>query len=143
MLEAKLTGQREEVLEIIIDQQKLESYGLAHADIYTVVSRNNLLIAAGAVDTANGRFSVKVPGLLQARRRSVRLPVKSVNGTVVTLTDVAEIRRTFKDRSRYALYNGSPAITIEVVKRQGENIIETNHEVRALPTNCRRAGRAR
>jgi multidrug efflux pump len=132
VLEAKLTGQREEVLEIIVDQQKLESYGLAQTDIYNVVSRNNLLVAAGAIESGNGRFSVKVPGLVQGAADLFTLPVKSVNGTVVTLRDVAEIRRTFKDRARYALYNGRPAITIEVVKRQGENIIENNLAVRAL-----------
>ena len=131
VLEAKLTGQREEVLEIIVDQQKLESYNLSQADIFNVVNRNNLLIAAGAIESGNGRFSVKVPGLVQSAEDLFSLPVKSVKGTVVKLQDVAEIRRTFKDRARYALYNGRPAITIEVVKRQGTNIIENNAAVRA------------
>ncbi len=130
VLEAKLTGQRDEVLEIVINRQKLESYDLAQTDIYNVVTRNNLLIAAGAVDTASGRFSVKVPGLIQTAQDVLTLPLRAVNGTVVLLRDVAEVRRTFKDRARYALYNGRPAITIEVVKRQGTNIIENNIEVR-------------
>ena len=132
VLEAKITGQREEVLDIIINQQKLESYQLSQFDVYNVVTRNNLLVAAGAVQSANSRFSVKVPGLVGTPRDLLTMPLRSSNGTVVTLQDVAEVRSTFKERERYALFNGRPAITIEVVKRQGTNIIETNDEVKRV-----------
>ena len=50
----------------------------------------------------------------------------------MVLQDVADVRRTFLDRSEYALYNGLPAITINVVKRQGTNIIDTNAEVKRV-----------
>ncbi len=132
VLSANLTGQRDQVLEIIVNKQKLESYGLAPADIYNIVSRNNLLIAAGSAEGSTGRFSVKVPGLVQSATDLLTMPVKNFRGTVVTIQDVAEVRRTFEDRKRYALYNGRPAITIEVVKRQGTNIIENNAEVRKV-----------
>ena len=62
----------------------------------------------------------------------LNLPVKTFEGTVVVLQDVADVRRTFLDRSEYALYNGLPAITINVVKRQGTNIIDTNAEVKRV-----------
>lgn len=132
VLSAELTGQRDEVLEIIVNKQKLESYGLAPADIYNIVSRNNLLVAAGSSESANGRFSVKVPGLVQSATDLLNLPIKTFEGAVVVLQDVAEVRRTFEDRTRFALYNGRPAITIEVVKRQGTNIIENNEEVKKV-----------
>ncbi len=132
VLSANLAGQRDEVLEIIVNKQKLESYGLSPTDLYNIVSRNNLLVAAGSAESVNGRFSVKVPGLIQSPQDLLTLPVKTAQGTVVTLQDVADVRRTFQDRSRYALYNGRPAITIEVVKRQGTNIIENNAEVRKV-----------
>ena len=51
---------------------------------------------------------------------------------MVTLKDVSQIRRSFKDRTRYALFNGRPAITIEVVKRLGTNILENNDAVKAV-----------
>ena len=132
VLSAELTGQRDEVLEIIVNKQKLESYGLAPADIYNIVSRNNLLVAAGSSESVNGRFSVKLPGLVQSATDLLNLPIKTFEGTVVVLQDVAEVRRTFEDRTRFALYNGRPAITIEVVKRQGTNIIENNEEVKKV-----------
>ena len=132
VLEARLTGQRDEVLEVIVDPKALETYNLSTAELYSVVTRNNLLIAAGALHSEAGKFSVKIPGLFQKPEDVFSLPIKSVNGTVVTLQDVAQIRRTFQDREAYALYNGRPAITIEVVKRKGTNIIENNEEVKRV-----------
>ncbi len=132
VLSADLKGKRDEVLEVIVNKQKLEAYGLGPADIYNIVSRNNLLVAAGSSEGTTGRFSVKVPGLIQSPKDMLDLPIKSFNGTVVTLKEVADVRRSFQDRTEYALYNGRPAITIEVVKRQGTNIIETNAEVKRV-----------
>ena len=132
VLSADLQGKRDEVLEVIVNKQKLESYGLGPADIYNIVSRNNLLVAAGSSEGTTGRFTVKVPGLIQSPQDMLDLPVKSFQGTVVTLKEVAEVRRSFQDQTQYALYNGRPAITINVVKRQGTNIIETNAEVKRV-----------
>lgn len=130
VLSADLSGQREEVLEIIIDPSRLQSYGVTGSDLFRVVAANNQLIPAGSVDTGRGRFAVKVPGLVETPDDVLRLPVK-VSGTgVVTLSDIAEVRRTFQDANSYLRYNGSPAIAIEVTKRIGENIVDTIKRVK-------------
>ena len=61
VLEAALTGHRDEMLEVIIDPLRLEAYNVTAAELISVVVNNNQLIAAGAVDTPNGAFSVKIP----------------------------------------------------------------------------------
>ena len=102
VLEARLTGQRDEILEVIVDPAKLEAYSLSPGEVYQNVTRNNLLIGAGVVEGTEGKFSVKVPGLFQTPEDVFSLPIRTVNGTVVSLKDVAEIRRTFKDRTQFA-----------------------------------------
>ncbi|MGI9372535.1 MAG: efflux RND transporter permease subunit [Hyphomicrobiales bacterium] len=131
VLEANLSGQREELLEVIIDTNALESYNINQTELLNSVARNNRLVAAGTFDGGAGRFNIKVPGLFETAKDIYSIPVKEVNGTVVKLSDVAEVRRSFKDAAVFARFNGRPAITISVVKRQGENIIETNRLVRA------------
>ena len=132
VLDANLSGQREELLEVVIDELKLDSYGITQEELIRVVRRHNRLVAAGALDAGGGRFTVKVPGLFQKVRDVRDLPVKSVDGRVVTLADVATIRPTFKDRTQYARFNGRPAISLGVVKRVGANILATNREVRRV-----------
>jgi multidrug efflux pump len=132
VLEAKLSGHREELLEVVIDGTRLEAYNVTQAELVDAVTQNNRLVAAGSMDTGKGRFNVKVPGLFETERDVFKLPVKVSGDRVVTLADIAEVRRTFKDPTRYARFNGKPAIAIEVVKRIGTNIVENNNAVRSV-----------
>ena len=61
------------------------------------MAQNDRLVTAGNVDTDSGRFSVKVPGLFDSEKDILSLPIKASPQSVVTLRDVAELRRTFKD----------------------------------------------
>ncbi len=130
VLSADLSGQRDEVLEIIIDQARVQAYGVSSTDLFRLVSVNNQLIPAGNVDTGKGRFAVKVPGLVEKPEDVLNLPVKVSGDGVVTLSDIADVRRTFLDRNQYLRYNGQPAIAIEVTKRIGENVIDTIDRVK-------------
>jgi multidrug efflux pump len=132
VLEADIAGNREELLEVVVDPMRLESYGLTQEDIFRFVSRNNQLVAAGALDTGHGRFAVKVPGVFENLSDLLNLPVKVSGDKVVTFGDVAVARRTFKDPTGFARVNGRPAIALEVSKRIGTNIIDTIAEVRHL-----------
>lgn len=132
VLEARLAGHREELLEIILDASRLESYNITQEELITAVTRNNQLVAAGAMDSGRGRFSVKVPGLFNTAKDVFSLPIKVSDDGVVTLGQVAEIRRTFKDPTGFSRFNGKPSIAIQVIKRIGTNIIENNRKVRAI-----------
>ena len=138
VLEAPLSGDREELVEVIIDSTKLESYRLNQQQLLEAVARNNRLVAAGALDTGSGRFNVKVPGLFEGARDLQSLPILRRGETVVRVGDVAEVRRTFKDATSYSRFNGQPAISIEVKKRLGTNIVENNAAVRAVVAEATR-----
>ena len=132
VLEANLSGQRDELLEAVIEPTLLEGYGLTMSEVATAVLRNNRLIAAGSIDTGEGRFSVKVPSIIENAQDLFDIPVRTVDGTVITVADVATVRRTFKDRESYARVNGIPAISIEVSKRADANLITTVAKVREI-----------
>lgn len=132
VLEVKIGGDREELLEIIVDETVMETYGVAYEELIALISRNNLLVAAGAVDTGAGRLSVKVPGVIEELDDVLRMPVKVAGDRVVTFADVASVRRTFKDPEGFARIDGQPTLALEVSKRVGANIIETVAAVRAV-----------
>ena len=132
VLEANLSGHREELLEVVIDSMKLESYNISQAELIESLTQNNQLVPAGFLDSGDGRFNVKVPGLVENAQDVYSLPIKQNGEGVVVLGDVAEIKRTFKDPSSFTRVNGRPAISIDVVKRKGTNIIENNQAVREV-----------
>ena len=131
ILEANLRGDREELIEVVLNPALLESYNIAQDELVQTVLRNNRLVAAGTLDTGRGRFAVKVPGLFESARDVLELPVKSDGDAVVTLADVTEVRRTYKDRLTYARIDDKRSMTIEVVKRTGFNLIEAVKAVKA------------
>ncbi|GGK48336.1 efflux RND transporter permease subunit [Salinarimonas ramus] len=132
VLEVDIGGDREELLEILIDPVTLETYGISFEGLVQQIQRNNRLIAAGALETSAGRIVLKVPGVIEDIEDVLSLPVKVVGDTVVTFADVAVPRRTFRDPEGFARIDGQPAVALEVKKRIGSNIIETVEAVRAL-----------
>lgn len=130
VLKVEIAGDREELVEVIIDPIKIESYGLSAVETVQSVQGSNLLIAAGAQDTGVGRFAIKVPGLYESVADIASTPVKVDGDSVVTLGDIAEIRRGFKDPESFARVDGQRAVALEVSKRTGQNIIDTVEQVR-------------
>jgi len=130
VLEAKLSGQREELLEVLVDPTKLESYKIDPKDLGRRLINNNQLVTAGSLDRGAGRFNVKVPGLIRTAQDVFNIPLKTGETGDVTLKDIATILRTFKDPVSYSRFNGQPTIALSVIKRKGTNIIENNMAVR-------------
>ena len=132
VLEARLQGTRDDVVEVIVDPSKLSSYGLRPDVMIAGVMANNQLIAAGAMEGSEGRYAIKVPSLIETLEDVARLPVVASDTAVVRAMDIAEIRPTLKDPVNITRLDGKPAVAIEVSKRIGANLIETVDEVRAV-----------
>jgi len=137
ILEAVMVGNREELLEAEIDPGKLETYGIPNSAIVSTVMNNNRLIPAGQVDTGQGSFSVKVPGLIENAEDLFNLPLASTDLGVLTVADIAEVRRTFKDATRYSYSNGSASISLNVNKRKGANLVESMEQIDAVVERIR------
>ncbi|MEM8655485.1 MAG: efflux RND transporter permease subunit [Pseudomonadota bacterium] len=132
VLEASLVGNRDEMVEVVIDPLRLEAYNVTAGELITVVQNNNQLIAAGEVETAQGAFAVKIPSSFDEVRDIYDLPVKTNGDRVVTLGELAQINLTFEDRVSTARFNGNDTVALQVVKRKGFNLIDTATEVKAL-----------
>jgi multidrug efflux pump len=129
VLEVDIGGARDELLEVLIDPTVFETYNISFSELISTISRNNQLIAAGAIENGAGRLVLKVPGLIEDYSDVLELPVKVRGDTVVTFADVATVRRSFEDPSGFARINGQPALALEIKKRVGANIIETVADV--------------
>lgn len=125
VLEAEIGGERDEFLEVLIDPTVFQTYNLDFDVLISQLQRNNQLIAAGAIESGGGRVVLKVPGLIGEVADVMAMPVKVDGDTVVTFGDVATVRRTFEDPTGYARIDGQPALSLEIKKRSGANIIDT------------------
>jgi multidrug efflux pump len=132
ILQANLSGAPEEVLEGVINKSRMESYEVTLSDIYYSVSNNNLIIPGGTQDTGKGSFNIKVPSIIESAQDVYSIPIKVTQDAIVTLGDIADIKRTFKDFTSYARVNGQDAVTLEVQLRDGANSIDASYAIKDI-----------
>ncbi|MFL2699717.1 MAG: efflux RND transporter permease subunit, partial [SAR86 cluster bacterium] len=129
VLETEVIGSPDEVLEGIINKSKMEAYGVTLTDLYYSVANNNVIIPGGKQDTGLGSFMIEVPSVIESAEDVYNIPIKVTKDAIVTLSDVASIRRTFKDFKSYARVNGEDAVTLEVMLREGANAIDAAEKI--------------
>lgn len=132
VLEVEIGGEREELMEIVIDPLVLDSYGVDFDTLFNLITRNNRLVAAGSLDTGAGRSPVKVPGIIESLDDVLSMPVKVDGDRVATFSDVGWIHPTFKDPDGFARIDDEPALVLEISKRAGANLIATIEGVREI-----------
>src|SRR5689334_9605229 len=138
VLQAELRGARDEAVEIIAEPMLMKSYNISLDQLITATQASNSLVAAGAIEGQTGRFAVKVPGLIEKPQDVLKIPLAASAGAAVTLGDVAQVKPTFKDATSVTRVNARPAMTIEVSKRTGANLIETVDAVKAVVTTLQK-----
>ena len=132
VLDAALQGVRDDLVEVIIDPAKLQSYNLRLDMLIGGFGANNRLIAAGSMEGAEGRYAIKVPSLIETIQDLQDLPIVANGNAIVRTRDLAEIRPTLRDPQSVTRLDGNPAVAIEVSKRSGANLIETVDQVKAI-----------
>ncbi len=132
VLEVEIGGDREEVLEILVDAAAMEAYGLDPNMVTGLVSGNNQLVTAGAIDDGGGRLLVKVPGVIENIDDLINMPIKASGGTSIKFGDVAIVRRAFRQAEGWSRVNGEAAIVLDVRKRVGSNIISVIEAARGV-----------
>jgi len=132
VLRTELYGGREEVMEVTIDPARMEAANVTAPELATVIFRNNQLVPAGNLQTRQGKFAVKVPGVVENPADILGLPIKRNGDRLITIGDIGEVHRTFKEPTRISRFNGQPAFGVDVVKRPGANILDSVKEVRRI-----------
>lgn len=130
ILKAPVFGKQNELVEIIINPLKLETYGLSLLEIKNIFEANNVIVKSAALDNGKGSYLVKVPGLIETVEDVQNMPLMTQGEVIVHFKDLAEIKSTFAPRRTFTRDRGVPAVTLEITKRLGENIIETVQQVR-------------
>jgi multidrug efflux pump len=134
VLEVNVYGQRDHSVEILVKPEVINQYNIDLNDL-SKVEANNKLVIGGTVRNGEGEFVFKVPGLILNLKDLLEMPIKSAGNTVVRFSDVAEVKKTYKDPSSISRMNGEKTVSVRVSKRSGENIIYTVQKVRAIVEN--------
>lgn len=129
---ADLSGTIEREIQINADLYKMESNGVTFSDISSAVSDENVTISGGNILSGDYRRTLRIAGEFTDPMQLEDVIVKTENNNIVYLRDVASVNDTYKERESYARSNKLPVVTINVVKRSGENLLDASDKIKGL-----------
>ena len=132
VLRVDLRGGREREVQVDVSLPRLLYYGLTLNDVVETVRDENVNIPGGAIDVGEMKFLVRVDGEIDDPLSIGDLVVNAPGGRPVYVRDVADVDFGFAERDSYARLDGRSVVTLDVIKRTGENIIETADAVHAV-----------
>ncbi|MHB1302495.1 MAG: efflux RND transporter permease subunit [Acidiphilium sp.] len=119
-------------VRIRLNTQALAAAGLTSTDVYNAVRSANETEPLGVLQGSHSASVVTANGQLSTAAQYRRIVLKSKNGALLRLSDVASVVDSVANTQLAATANGQPAITIEVTKTPQANVIKTVQGVRAL-----------
>ena len=127
-----LVGAPEREFQINVDNYKMRAANITFDDIDNAVKGENLDISGGLLDVGNMKRNLQLKGQFHTAPEIAQIVVRSPNGGgAVYLKDIATIKDTIKDRESYARLDGKNVVTLNIIKRSGENLIKTSEDVNA------------
>ncbi len=131
VLRADLRGGLEREVKVDVDLSRLQFYGIELGDVIDAIRNENVNIPGGSIDVGDTKYLVRVDGEFEDPTLIEDLVVKIEAGRPIYVRDVATVDFGFAERETFARMGGSAVVTLDIVKRSGQNIIETAAAVKA------------
>lgn len=132
VLEVNLAGGLEREVKVDVNLPKLKYYGLSFGDIIAAIQRENVTVPGGNIEVGIKKFLLRVPGEFETVDPIKDIVIDAPNDNPIYIRDLAEVKFGFKDRETYAELDDDPVISLSIVKRSGENILETSSAVKSI-----------
>ena len=125
-----IVGAPEREFQINVDNYKMQSANVTFDDIANAVQRENADISGGLLDVGNMKRTLQVKGQFKTAFDIEKIIIRNTGGAPIYLKDIANIKDTVKNSESYARLNGKNVVTLNIIKRAGENLIETSDDVK-------------
>jgi multidrug efflux pump subunit AcrB len=137
---ADIAGAPEREIQVNVDKYKMEASGITFTDIENAIKGENIDISAGNIKLNITQPTLQVKGQFKSAYDMQQIVIKNIYGGIIYLKDIAHIVDTVKEKDSYSRINGEDAITLQIVKRAGENLINTSEKVRGIVDEMKKNG---
>lgn len=127
-----LIGALEREVQINVDLYRMQALGITFGDIEGAVARENVNISGGEIRIDDLRRTLRVTGEFQDAEQIGNLLIRSTRGNLAYLKDIAEVKDGYKEKQDFARLEGKPVITMNVIKRAGENLLSAAAQIKEI-----------
>lgn len=128
----ELKGTMDREVKIEVNLPKMESMEVSFNDIEQAIAMENITMSAGELVNNDFRRAIRVKGEFENVSELERMIVKSENQRPIYLRDIADVSFGFKDRTSIARSDGLPVISLDIIKRAGENLLFASDRIKEI-----------
>jgi multidrug efflux pump len=119
-------------IQIDIDMYKMKAASLTFRDVEQAVSLNNMTVSGGNIDLQGMSRSIRVVGEVTNIDEVKNIVINTSSGAQIKLRDIADVRDGFHQPENFARYNGKNVVTINVIKKSGQNLLDASDKIKAI-----------
>jgi multidrug efflux pump len=125
-------------IQIDIDMYKMKAASLTFRDVEQAVTFNNMTVSGGNIDLQGMSRSIRVVGEVKGIEEIKNIVVNTASGALVKLKDIAIVRDSFHEPENFARYNGKNVVTLNVIKKSGQNLLDASDQIKAIITDMQK-----
>lgn len=130
--EARMVGALEREIQVEADMYKMQVANITFMDIENAIKYENMTISGGLIDMDGLKRSISVKGEYKDASKLGDIVIRGSTGAVVYLKDIAEIKDAYEEKESYARLEHKNVISLNVIKRSGENLISASDKIREI-----------
>ena len=132
-----IVGAPEREFQINVDNYRMQSAGITFDDISNAVARENMDISGGLLDVGSMKRNLQLKGQFKSTYDIEKVIIRNTGGAPIYLKDIAVIKDTTKNVESFARLGGKNVVTLNIIKRSGENLIETSEQVQKIVSDAK------
>lgn len=118
-----------EEVQVILDQQRLNQYGLSSQQILQAINSNNQSISGGVIARGTQELQIRIPGEYKSLEEIEDTLIQTPTNEFIRLTDVATVQFAEREKQGYAFVNGKEAIVLSILKKADANTVAVSDEI--------------
>jgi multidrug efflux pump subunit AcrB len=119
-------------IQVDLDMYKMKAASLTFRDVEQAVSLNNMTVSGGNIDLQQMSRSIRVVGEVTDIDQIRNIILSTGSGALVKLRDIATVRDGFHQPENFARYNGKNVVTLNVIKKSGQNLLDASDKIKAI-----------
>jgi multidrug efflux pump subunit AcrB len=134
-----IVGALDREIQVDVNMYKMMSASATLGDIERAIMYENMNISGGTIDMGGMIFSVRTNGEFKTTGEIAGIIIKSGSGANVKLSDIATVKDSFKEQESFSRFNGKNVVTLNVIKKSGQNLLDANDQINEIITDLKKS----
>jgi len=133
-----IVGALEREIQVDVDMYKMQAASVSFSDIQRAVASENVTVSAGTITSYGTKRTIRITGQFKSPAEIGNIMLKSSSGATVYIKDIADVWDSFKEQESFSRFEGKNVITLNVIKKSGENLIKASDEIKEMITELKK-----